>query len=83
MKSALITGVTGQDGSYLAELLLRKNYQVIGLKRRTSTNNLNRLTKCINHKNLFIIDGSSIPKNPLKFPTGLIMANAYRIGNKF
>lgn len=37
MKTALITGVTGQDGSYLAEFLLAKGYKVIGLKRRTSS----------------------------------------------
>ena len=36
MKTAMITGITGQDGSYLAELLLSKGYRVIGLKRRTS-----------------------------------------------
>ena len=36
MKTAFITGITGQDGSYLAELLLEKGYRVIGLKRRTS-----------------------------------------------
>lgn len=39
MKKALITGVTGQDGSYLAELLLSKGYKVYGLRRRTSTPN--------------------------------------------
>jgi len=39
MKSALITGITGQDGSYLAELLLGKGYKVYGLKRRTSSLN--------------------------------------------
>ncbi|MFJ8259758.1 GDP-mannose 4,6-dehydratase [Peribacillus asahii] len=39
MKRALITGVTGQDGSYLAELLLEKEYKVFGLRRRTSTPN--------------------------------------------
>ncbi|MBP1993982.1 GDP-mannose 4,6-dehydratase [Paenibacillus eucommiae] len=39
MKKALITGVTGQDGSYLAELLLQKGYKVYGLRRRTSTPN--------------------------------------------
>ena len=37
-KKALVTGVTGQDGSYLVELLLSKDYEVVGLKRRTSTN---------------------------------------------
>ena len=36
MKTAIVTGITGQDGSYLAELLLDKGYRVIGLKRRTS-----------------------------------------------
>lgn len=39
MKRALITGVTGQDGSYLAEFLLEKGYEVYGLRRRTSTPN--------------------------------------------
>ena len=42
-KKALITGVTGQDGSYLAEFLLNKNYQVHGLKRRSSSINTNRI----------------------------------------
>jgi len=36
-KTAFVTGVTGQDGSYLVELLLKKGYRVIGAKRRTST----------------------------------------------
>jgi GDPmannose 4,6-dehydratase len=43
MKRALITGITGQDGSYLAELLLSKGYQVHGLKRRASSFNTDRL----------------------------------------
>jgi GDPmannose 4,6-dehydratase len=43
MKKALITGITGQDGSYLAEFLLRKDYQVHGLKRRTSLFNTARI----------------------------------------
>ena len=42
-KTAIITGVNGQDGSYLAELLLSKGYRVIGLKRRTSTINTGRI----------------------------------------
>jgi len=42
-KTALITGVTGQDGSYLAELLLSKNYIVHGIKRRSSSFNTNRI----------------------------------------
>ncbi len=43
MKKAFITGVTGQDGSYLAELLLEKGYQVYGLQRRSSTPNTSRI----------------------------------------
>jgi GDPmannose 4,6-dehydratase len=39
MPTALITGVTGQDGSYLAELLLEQGYTVVGMVRRTSTIN--------------------------------------------
>ena len=42
-KTALITGITGQDGSYLAELLLEKGYEVHGLVRRSSTDNLYRI----------------------------------------
>src|SRR5215217_7924874 len=43
MKTALITGVTGQDGSYLAELLLSKGYRVCGMVRRSSTENCQRV----------------------------------------
>ena len=43
MKKALITGVTGQDGSYLAEFLLKKGYEVHGIKRRTSLINTDRI----------------------------------------
>ena len=43
MKKALITGITGQDGSYLAEFLLNKNYKVHGIKRRTSLINTGRI----------------------------------------
>ena len=43
MKKALITGVTGQDGAYLAEFLLRKGYEVHGVKRRASSFNTGRI----------------------------------------
>jgi GDPmannose 4,6-dehydratase len=43
MKTALITGITGQDGAYLAEFLLKKGYEVHGLKRRASSFNTNRI----------------------------------------
>ena len=42
-KKALIFGITGQDGSYLAELLLKKGYEVHGVKRRSSSINTNRI----------------------------------------
>ena len=51
MKTAMITGVTGQDGSYLAELLLDKGYKVVGLKRRTSTICTERLDHIFDHPN--------------------------------
>lgn len=43
MKKALITGITGQDGAYLAEFLLRKGYEVHGIKRRCSSFNTGRI----------------------------------------
>ena len=50
MKKALITGITGQDGSYLAEFLLSKGYQVHGIIRRSSTFNTGRIDHIINDK---------------------------------
>ena len=44
LKRALITGITGQDGAYLAEFLLDKGYEVHGIKRRTSLLNTNRIS---------------------------------------
>jgi GDPmannose 4,6-dehydratase len=43
-KRALITGLTGQDGSYLAELLLSKGYEVFGLVRRSSSSHFERIS---------------------------------------
>lgn len=51
MKKAIITGVTGQDGSYLAEFLLEKGYKVLGLKRRTSIIATERIDHLMNHPN--------------------------------
>ena len=48
VKKALITGITGQDGSYLAELLLEKDYEVHGIVRRTSTSNNSRIAHLCN-----------------------------------
>ena len=58
-KVALITGITGQDGSYLAELLLEKGYVVHGIKRRASLFNTERIDHLyqdphVNHRNLIL-----------------------------
>ncbi|MDA1880629.1 GDP-mannose 4,6-dehydratase [Bacillus cereus] len=50
MKKALITGVTGQDGSYLAEFLLEKGYEVHGIIRRSSSYNLDRIESLVNEE---------------------------------
>jgi len=60
IKTAIITGVTGQDGSYLSELLLLKGYNVIGLKRRTSTNTDERLSSALNHPNFSVLEADLI-----------------------
>jgi GDPmannose 4,6-dehydratase len=58
MKVAFITGITGQDGSYLAELLLEKNYKVHGFYRRVSQNNsLVNIQHILNHQNLVLHNG--------------------------
>lgn len=58
MKIALVTGITGQDGAYLAELLLGKGYKVYGTYRRTSSVNFWRLEElgCQDHKNLELVE---------------------------
>ncbi len=61
---ALITGITGQDGSYLAELLLDKGYDVVGMIRRTSTPNLERI--------LPILDRVTLVGADLTDPTSLV-----------
>ena len=54
MKTALITGITGQDGSYLAEFLLEKGYKVHGIKRRSSTINTERVDHIFDNPNLVL-----------------------------
>ena len=51
-RRALITGITGQDGSYLAELLLEKGYEVFGMTRRASTENVERIAHLVDRVNL-------------------------------
>lgn len=65
MKKAFITGITGQDGSYLAELLLEKGYKVYGLTRRTSTQNFDRIEHLMHEPNLELISGDLIDQHSL------------------
>lgn len=63
MKKALITGITGQDGSYLAELLLKKGYKVYGLTRRSSTSVTSRINHLLNDVELLpgdLLDQTSL-----------------------
>ena len=56
MKTALITGITGQDGSYLAELLLEKGYRVVGVVRRSSTTPYERIAHLVDRIELVSAD---------------------------
>jgi len=62
-KKALITGITGQDGSYLAEFLLKKGYIVYGLVRRLSTPNFSRITSIL-HK-IILLEGDLLDQSSL------------------
>src|SRR5690606_28718190 len=69
-KKALITGVTGQDGSYLAEFLLSKGYEVRGLVRRTSTPNTTRISHLLpggsqHHPNFHLVFGDLVDSGSL------------------
>lgn len=57
MKTALITGVTGQDGSYLSEFLLDKGYRVYGVVRRSSTEKKERIDHLLGHPNFLLRSG--------------------------
>jgi GDPmannose 4,6-dehydratase len=63
MPTALITGITGQDGSYLAEFLLEKGYKVVGLVRRTSTVNFQRIRHI--QKRLTLVSGDLLDQSSL------------------
>jgi len=77
-KTALITGITGQDGAYLAELLLGKGYEVHGIKRRSSLFNTDRM-RVPSKAALTIssVDGESEGLKVVKAPT------ATRVGGAF
>ncbi len=76
-KRALITGITGQDGSYLAEFLLSKDYEVFGLTRRTSTPNYERILHIQDKINF--IPGDLLDQQSLT--TAIVQANPDEIYN--
>ena len=57
MKKAIVTGVTGQDGSHLIDLLLMKGYTVIGVARRSSTNTTSRIQHALKNENFVLYEG--------------------------
>ena len=69
-KKAFITGITGQDGSYLAEFLLEKGYQVFGLTRRTSTQNFARIAHIIDE--IELVSGDLMDQHSLTHALSLI-----------
>ena len=64
-KTALITGITGQDGSYLAEFLLKKGYRVVGVTRRTSTSNYDRIKDIVDE--IELVQGDLMDQNSLVY----------------
>lgn len=81
MKKALITGITGQDGSYLAELLLEKGYEVHGIKRRSSSFNTERIDHIFEHPNLIIHYGDlSDSSNLIKLISEIVPDEIYNLG---
>ena len=64
MKKALITGITGQDGSYLTELLLKKGYEVHGIIRRASTFNTQRIDEYYQDPRYFSPADTDVLKGP-------------------
>jgi GDPmannose 4,6-dehydratase len=65
-RAAVITGVTGQDGSYLAELLLSKDYDVYGIARRTSRSNTERIVGILDHPRFFLKEADLTDVNSLR-----------------
>ena len=72
-ETAIITGITGQDGSHLADLLLSKGYRVVGISRRSSTDTTGRIKHILDHKKFKLVHGdvtdySSIVNILKKYP---------------
>jgi len=86
MKKALITGITGQDGAYLAEFLLRKGYEVHGIKRRSSLFNTDRIDHLyqdphVDDRNLFLHYGDLTDSTSLiRIVQGIVPDEIYNLG---
>jgi len=65
MNTALITGVTGQDGSYLAEFLLEQEYRVIGMERRNSNNNHQRIEHILDDGDFELVSGDLLDQSSM------------------
>lgn len=65
MTKALITGVTGQDGSYLSEFLLKQGYMVVGMERRNSNNNYHRIMDILDHPRFQLVSGDLLDQSSL------------------
>ena len=76
-RRALITGVTGQDGSYLAELLLEKGYEVYGMTRRASTENLERIAHLVDR--VVLIQGDLL--DPMSLDAALRESRPHEVYN--
>jgi len=77
MPTALITGITGQDGSYLAELLLEKGYEVYGLVRRLSTPNKSRISTIADR--LVLLEGDLTDQSSLNLAVQTAMPDEVTI----
>ena len=64
-KKALITGITGQDGSYLAEFLLEKDYEVYGMVRRASVEKFERIDHLLENEKFELVQGDLLDQNSL------------------
>lgn len=83
MKTALITGVTGQDGAYLAHLLLKKGYRVVGVVRRSSTQEINvsRLTWLDINQDVELVDGDlTDPSSLMRIAEKYRPSEVYNLG---
>ena len=81
IKKALITGVTGQDGSYLSEFLLSKGYKVYGIIRRSSSFNTKRIDHLYTNKNFYTYYGDLVDTNSIRKLISKIQPNEiYNLG---